>query len=131
MLPGTNRAADRFVRASFSINAVPKTDDPVLAVAAVFSVMRNASVPYGISTPDEPNVSTTRWRTVVDHKSLRYFFKSGLSPNTFWVELGNLDFAEGAQPKRLKLGEGEQTVYAGDASARFEHAQPFIFMPVP
>jgi len=27
MLPGTNRAADRFVRESFYINAVPKTDD--------------------------------------------------------------------------------------------------------
>ena len=131
MLPGTNRAADRFVRASFYINAVPKTSDPVLAVAAVFSVMRNASVPYGISTPGEPNISTTRWRTVVDHKSLRYFFESALSPNTFWVELTNLDFSEGAPTKRLELGEGEQNIYAGDASARFEQAEPFAFMAVP
>ncbi len=131
MLPGTNRAADRFVRASFYVNAVPKTDDPVLAVAAVFSVMRNVSVPYGISTPDEPNISTTRWRTVIDHKSLRYFFESALSPNTFWVELRNLDFSEGAPTKRLRLGEGEKTVYAGDASAQFEQAEPFAFMAVP
>lgn len=29
-LPGTNRAADRFVRASFYINAIPKTDDILL-----------------------------------------------------------------------------------------------------
>ena len=47
MLPGTNRAADRFVRASFYINAVPKMDDPLVAVAAVFSVVRNVSTPYG------------------------------------------------------------------------------------
>jgi penicillin V acylase-like amidase (Ntn superfamily) len=131
MLPGTNRAADRFVRASFYVNAVPKTDDPVLAVAAVFSVMRNASVPYGISTPDEPNISTTRWRTVIDHTSLRYFFESALSPNTFWVELRNLDFSEGAPTKRLTLGEGEAKVYAGDASGQFEKAEPFAFMAVP
>ncbi len=52
MLPGTNRAADRFVRASFYINAVPKTDDPLLARRAVFSVVRNASTPYGIATSD-------------------------------------------------------------------------------
>ncbi|RDH77581.1 linear amide C-N hydrolase [Mycolicibacterium moriokaense] len=131
MLPGTNRAADRFVRASFYIDAVPKTADPMLAVAAVFSVMRNVSVPYGISTPGEPNISTTRWRTVIDHTSTRYFFESALSPNTFWVELNNLDLAEGAPTKRLLLGEGEKTVYAGDASGQFETAEPFTFLGVP
>lgn len=130
MLPGTNRAADRFARASFYIEAVPKTDDPLLAAATVFSVVRNASVPYGISTPEEPNISTTRWRTVVDHKALRYFFESALSPNTFWVELGNLDFSPGAPTLRLQLGEGEKTIYAGDASSAFERAEPFTFLSV-
>ena len=33
MLPGTNRATDRFVRASFYINAVEQTADPRTAVA--------------------------------------------------------------------------------------------------
>lgn len=130
MLPGTNRAADRFVRASFYIDAVPKTADPVEAVAAVMSVVRNVSVPYGITTADEPNISSTRWRTAVDHTSLRYFFESALSPNTFWVELANLDFSEGAPAKRLDLGDGEKTVYAGDASAKFEQAEPFAFLSV-
>ncbi|KUH96008.1 linear amide C-N hydrolase [Mycobacterium sp. IS-1556] len=131
MLPGTNRAADRFVRASFYIDAVPKTDDPLLAAAAVLSVVRNASTPYGISTSDEPNISTTRWRTVVDHKALRYFFESALSPNTFWVELRNIDFSPGAPTLRLNLGEGERTIYAGDASSEFEQADPFPFLGVP
>ncbi len=72
-LPGTNRAADRFARASFYINAVPKTDDERIAVASVFSVVRNASVPYGISTPESPEISTTQWRTVSESKNLRYF----------------------------------------------------------
>ncbi|MGV0790536.1 linear amide C-N hydrolase [Mycolicibacterium sp. XJ1819] len=130
MLPGTNRAADRFVRASFYIDAVPKTDDPLLAAAAVFSVVRNASVPWGISTSDEPNISTTRWRTVIDHTARRYFFESALSPNTFWVELHNLDFSEGAPTLRLPLGEGEKTIYAGDASGSFEKAEPFPFLGV-
>ena len=34
-LPGTNRAADRFARASFYINALPETDDEKIAVASV------------------------------------------------------------------------------------------------
>lgn len=53
-LPGTNRPSDRFARASFYINALPPTDDVRIAVASVFSVIRNTSVPYGISTPEFP-----------------------------------------------------------------------------
>ena len=71
-LPGTNRAADRFVRASFYINAIPKTEDTRTALASVFSVIRNTSVPFGISTPDQPNISSTRWRTVSDQKDKVY-----------------------------------------------------------
>lgn len=130
MLPGTNRAADRFVRASFYIDAIPRTDDPFDAMAGVLSVVRNVSVPYGIATSDEPNISSTRWRTAADHKDLRYVFESALSPNTFWVELGHLDLAEGAPTRRLSLGEGGRTVYAGDASASFEEATPFTFLSV-
>jgi hypothetical protein len=73
MLPGTNRSADRFVRASFYINAVPKTSDNAEAVVSAFSVIRNVSVPLGISTPGQPNISSTIWRTVSDHKYKRYF----------------------------------------------------------
>ena len=50
---GTNRAADRFARASFYINAATQSADLREAVAAVFSVMRNVSVPRGISTPTQ------------------------------------------------------------------------------
>jgi choloylglycine hydrolase len=130
MLPGTNRAADRFVRASFYINAVPKTADPLEAVAVALGVVRNASVPYGITTPDAPNISSTRWRTAIDHTSLRYFFESALSPSTFWVDLKNLDFGEGAPTLRLELGEGQATVHTGETSAQFEKAEPFTFLGV-
>jgi choloylglycine hydrolase len=67
MLPGTNRAADRFV-ASYYINAIPQTADVRTSVASVFSVIRNCSVPFGISSETEPNISSTRWRSVADHK---------------------------------------------------------------
>ncbi len=43
-LPGTNRPSDRFARASFYINALPQTDDVRIAIASVFSVIRNTSV---------------------------------------------------------------------------------------
>lgn len=69
MLPGTNRAADRFVRASFYINAIPKTAQNVDAIASAFLVIRNASVTLVISTSGQPNILSTIWRTVSDHKN--------------------------------------------------------------
>lgn len=109
MLPGTNRATDRFVRASFYINAVEQTADPRTAVAAVFSVMRNVSVPLGISLPERPYIASTRWRTVSDQKNRVYFFESTLSPDIFWIDLKGLDFSSGAPVKKLSLTGGKST----------------------
>lgn len=125
MLPGTNRAADRFVRASFYINAIPRTSDAKVAVASVFSVIRNASVPFGISSETEPNISSTRWRSVSDQKNLVYYFETALTPNTFWVDLKQVNFAKGEPVKRLRVANHE--VYAGDALSSFKVAEPFVF----
>lgn len=128
MLPGTNRAADRFARASFYVNAIPKSEDPVKALASVFSVIRNASVPFGINTPEEPNISSTRWRTVADHKRKLYFFESALTPNTFWVDLKDIDFSkETGKVLRLDLGPDQRNVFAGNTVKDFRPAEPFAF----
>jgi len=132
MLPGTNRAADRFARASFYINAIPKNEDPDMAVASVFSVIRNASVPFGITTPDQPNISSTRWRTVADQARLIYFFESALTPNVFWVGLKNIDFsAETGKVMKLDLGKDQRNTYSGNALKDCKAAKPFTFMGVP
>jgi choloylglycine hydrolase len=129
MLPGTSRSADRFARAMFFINAIPKAEDPVIALASVFSVIRNVSVPYGISTENEPNLSSTRWRTVSDHKRLRYFFESALTPNTFWVNLKEIDFsAETGKVMKLDLGVHQRNVYSGNVVKDFKVSEPFKFL---
>lgn len=129
MLPGTNRAADRFVRASFYINAIPKTGSPEESLAYVLSSLRSVSVPFGISTPNEPNISSTRWRTLVDHKNQLYFFESALSPSIFWVDLKAVDFSEETGKVRsLKLGPNQSRVLSGDVSEQFEEAEPFHFI---
>lgn len=128
-LPGTNRAADRFARASFYVNAIPKDENPNRAIASVFSVIRNVSVPYGITTPDQPNISSTRWRTVIDHARKLYFFESALTPNTFWVDLKTIDFSpQTGKVKKLDLGSDQDHTYAGDATAQFKDAPPFKFL---
>ena len=130
-LPGTARATDRFVRAHFYINAVVQSADARIAAAAVMSVMRQVSVPFGVSVANQPNLSSTRWRVVADHRERRYYVESVLSPSVFWVDLANLDFAEGAPVRRLDLGEDMRRIMSGEVSAAFERAAPFAFEPAP
>lgn len=129
MLPGTNRSADRYARASFYINAISKNKDPDMAVASVFSVIRNVSVPFGITTPDQPNISSTRWRTVADQKRLVYFFESALTPNVFWINLKDIDFSRGTgKVMKLNLGKDQRNTYSGNVAKDFREAKPFQFM---
>ena len=112
-LPGTIRPADRFVRTYYLVTSIPKSAVPDIvaavpdgsyrnqAVASVASVLRAVSVPFGMSSPGEPNVASTLWRTWADQTNLVYFFDSATSPNTFWVSLADLDFGEGAEVKKL------------------------------
>lgn len=128
-LPGTIRASDRFARASFFIGAIPRTTDMFQAVASVFGVIRGVSVPLGITTPGQPNIASTYWRTVSDQKNKVYYYDSATSPTTFWVPLAELDLKEGAPVKKLTLQGGK--TYAGSAAGKFEPAQPFEFLPAP
>ncbi|MEK1868293.1 MAG: choloylglycine hydrolase, partial [Ensifer adhaerens] len=84
---------------------------------------------YGLNTPEEPNISSTRWRTVVDHKRKLYFFESALTPNTFWVDLKKIDFTkETGKVMKLDLGENQDHTYSGDATGDFKQAEPFKFL---
>ena len=138
-LPGTNRAADRFARASFLLDAIPKSRVEhyiegvpeqafaYQAVASVMGVQRAVSVPLGITTPDQPNISSTIWRTVSDQKNLVYYFDAATRPNTFWVPLKGLKLSVGEPVRKLTIQHGE--VFAGDVTAQFQVAEPFKFLP--
>lgn len=128
MLPGTNRAADRFVRASYYINAIPQTEDTRIAVASVFSVIRNCSVPFGISSETEPNISSTRWRSVSDQKNKVYYFENVLTPGTFWVDLNKFDLQAGA--KAMKLALKQNITFNGESNSNFKAVEPFKFLGI-
>ena len=104
-------------------NAVPGQELALQGVASVMSVIRSVSVPLGISTPGQPNIASTIWRTVSDSQHLVYYYDSATVPNTFWVELGKLDFSPGSKIKRLLLTGGK--VYSGETSSHFEPTEPF------
>ncbi|MGC9205742.1 linear amide C-N hydrolase [Acidithiobacillus sp.] len=128
-LPGTNRAADRFARAAFYIHAIPKTANQSVGAAEVMSVLQNVSVPMGISTPGQPNISSTRWRVVADQTGLKYYYNSVSSMDTFWVNLHQADLKKGAPILQLPMGQGQ--VYSGDVTADFKPVgKPFEFVTV-
>ncbi len=138
-LPGTSRPADRFARASYYINSIPTKLDSAYAamvpgqdldaqsIASVLGVIRDVSVPLGISTPGQPNVASTTWRTISDQNSLVYYFDSATSPNIFYVELGKLDFSAGAPVKKLPVSGGQ--IYGGEVSDKLQPAEPFAWLP--
>lgn len=138
-LPGTNRAADRFVRASYMLSVIPTVIDTNFikavpegtyanqAVASVMGLMRSVSVPIGISSSNEPNIASTLWRTLADSKNKIYYFDSATSPNTFWVTLSDFDFKEGTPVKKLTVAGGK--IYSGNVSNKFEPATAFTFLP--
>ena len=129
MLPGTSRAVDRFARASFYLESVPKFDDPRMAASAALSIIRNVSVPLGITDPDAPNIATTIWRSVADQQAGRYYFESAISPNVYWVDIDKLDLAVGSAPTKLDLKE--HPILAGEVSDAFVAAEPFKWLAPP
>jgi choloylglycine hydrolase len=139
-LPGTNRAADRYARASFLLGAIPRSVDKSYidavpdqkfefqALASVLGVVRSVGVPLGITTPGQPNISSTIWRTVADQTRRVYAFDSATTPSVFWVPMADLDLAAGAPVKKLTVAGGR--MYSGNVASRFETAKPFAFLPV-
>jgi choloylglycine hydrolase len=136
-LPGTSNAADRFVRASFLLGALPvETSKNYISgspqqkfhfqsAMAVLSLMRSIGTPLGFSLDDQPWVSSTIWRTVSDSTNRIVLFDSAMTPATFWVKLDDLDLKPGAAVKKLTLTGGK--TYSGDASGQFVEAKLFDF----
>ncbi|NEO71461.1 MAG: linear amide C-N hydrolase [Moorea sp. SIO3H5] len=125
MLPGTRRAADRYVRASYYLKNLPTPQSDRQALANVMSVMRNVSSPFRVSDPEQPNLSHTIWRTAANHLSNVYYFESTLSPNVIWVELREDDLKEGAPVKKLELSGNYDLV--GNVTGDFIEAEAFKF----
>jgi choloylglycine hydrolase len=120
-LPGTTDPADRFVRATYYAQRLPKADSPEQAYAELLSVLRNAAQPFGTSDPQRPDVAVTLWRSLADLSRGIYGFEFSLRPEPVWVHLDalNLDRYE-----QLDLAGPE---LHGEVSARFEPAAEFIF----
>ncbi|MBL3698207.1 linear amide C-N hydrolase [Leucobacter luti] len=121
-LPGSTLASDRFARASYYVEhqVQPKTE--LQAMAAMFSIIRNAAQPFRTPEPGKPDASQTIWQVVADLTNKRYAFESTTRPNIVWVDFEKLSFAEGTKVLKLDLLSklSLEGGIAGDVSHKFE-----------
>lgn len=126
-LPGTHEPADRFVRGAYYVKNLPRPKSDREAIAALMSVMRNTSAPFGVADPDRPNVSTTIWRTVIDLTDPVLYYDGVFSPQVFWVSLKKLKFDEGEPVRKLTVVDNFDLM--GEVSGKCEKAEMFKFLP--
>jgi len=135
-LPGSISAADRFVRASFLINAIPKQADPHTikavpggtyenqAVAAVLGVMRSVSTPLGISQPDKPNLASTLWRTAYDQKGMVFILTLQPAPMPFGFPSPTSTSKRVRQSRSSRWQAEKSTQATPPANSRRQHRSP-------
>jgi choloylglycine hydrolase len=122
-LPGNVNAQDRFQRAAYYLALLPEPKSEREAVAGVFSVVRNVSVPFG-APYGEFGIYNTDYRTTVDLRKRRYYFELTTSPNVIWADLEEFDLGAGAPVMELNPDDVD---LSGNVTARFGQrvAAPF------
>lgn len=125
-LPGTHEAADLFVRGAYYVKNLPKPKTDREAIAAMMSVMRNVSAPFGMADPERPNISTTIWRTVTDLNDGVLYYDGVLSPQVFWVDTKKMKF-DASEPVRKLTVVGNFDLM-GEVSGKFEKAELFKYL---
>ena len=118
-LPGNVNPVDRFQRASYFVDLLPKPKDERAAIAGIMAVARNVSVPFGAPYHDF-GIYNTEYRTAINLTNLRYYFEFADSPNLFWADLGKFDLSPGAGVMVLNPDDIE---LSGDVSAKFVKAE--------
>ncbi|MFW5488458.1 MAG: linear amide C-N hydrolase [Desulfovibrio sp.] len=124
-LPGSSGSTDRFVRGGFYEARLPKPESVRQAVTDMFSVMRNLSVPFGVSGDAKSPVFYTVWRTVADNGHRVYYFDSAYGWNTISIDLKKLDFSKGSGVKKLTVDH--KYSFVGEVSDQFVATEPFTF----
>lgn len=122
-LPGSTLASDRFARASYYVEHQVQPKTQLQAMAAMFSIIRNAAQPFRTPEPGKPDASQTIWQVVADLTNKRYAFESTTRPNIVWVDFEKLSFAEGTEELKLDL-VGKLALeggLSGDVSHKFHN----------
>ncbi|ATM71557.1 linear amide C-N hydrolase [Klebsiella pneumoniae] len=129
-LPGSTLASDRFARASYYVSRLNQPATQIEAIAAMFSVMRNAAQPFRVPDPGKPEASQTLWQVVMDLTHRRYVFESTTRPNIVWVNFDELDFSTTSPQAKLNLVDDLtlENGIAGNVSRHFKQGETLTLL---
>jgi penicillin V acylase-like amidase (Ntn superfamily) len=120
-VPGNVNPRDRFQRASYFLSVLTKPKTERAAIAGMFGLIRNVSIPFG--APVNGSTFDTEYRTVSDLTAKRYFFELTTAPNVIWTNLTKVNFSEGAPVLTLNPNDID---LSGDVTSDFQPAKaPF------
>lgn len=96
-LPGNNYTLDRFTRATWYRKILSSFQPRTLgeANAALVSVMRNVSNPFGSPYTTQNSTDETDWRSISDLTHLKHIFDNPINLNVLHTDLSRIDFSRG------------------------------------
>jgi penicillin V acylase-like amidase (Ntn superfamily) len=118
---------DRFTRTAYHLRRLPDPQDEREAVASLLGVMRIADQPFGLGIPGQPGPSVTQWRVIYSWPDGKFYFEDTLKPVIVWTQLAKFRLSAGAAELEFTPNGGPDL--AGDVSAAFAVAEPFVFHP--
>jgi penicillin V acylase-like amidase (Ntn superfamily) len=98
-LPGNVNPVDRFARATYYRNLLPKPQNERQAAAGILAVARNVSVPFGAPYKGF-GIYNTEYRTAANLTDRRYYFELTDNPSVIWADLSAINLERG-QPVRV------------------------------
>ena len=123
-LPGTVKSPDRCVRANFFAHHVDAVADSSLGTSICRSVLINSCVPYTYTLGDnEPNVSSTQWRSYSNLRDKTYGFEIVTNYGYFYIDLKKCDLRPGKPIWKLDTTKTKTVV--GEANKYLEKNSGF------
>lgn len=122
-LPGNVNPRDRFQRAAYYAALLPEPKTEREAIASIFAIARNVSVPFGAPYKSF-GIYNTEYRTAINLTDKRYFFELTDSPNVIWTGLLKFDLSPGAP---VMILDPDNIALSGDVTQDFRKAEKTPF----
>jgi penicillin V acylase-like amidase (Ntn superfamily) len=118
-LPGNVNPRDRFARADYYLSMLPAPKDEREAIAGMFAIARNVSVPFGAPYRNF-GIYNTEYRTVMNLTDKRYYFELTTAPNVIWADLLEMKLEPGSAVMVLNP---DDIALSGDVTDKFKAAK--------
>lgn len=122
-LPGNVSPTDRFQRAAYYERVLPEPKNTREAIASMFAIMANVSVPFGAPYKNF-GIYNTEYRSVADLTNRTYYFQLTTSPSVIWTDLTRFNLSPG---QRGMVLDPDNLTLCGNVRSEFKplRSSPF------